>query len=190
MMATSGWQNARIKEINERLRARDRGLRALPRERAARPQRNSAVSGNTRGVVTRTNGMVPEVQRLSSHQGSCRHRQRVGKSDDAFRAHRPINAQIGSVITIEEPMSCAREQKCPHHPAARGVHNSSFKHALRAALREDPNCARGAADPRDRLDGDRHAGRATSVRHCDTSTAVSTVDASQPVHSRRQAPTA
>ena len=64
-----------------------------------------------------------------------------GQVDDARgddRLHQPNRAE--HIITIEDPVEFVHQnQKCLVNQREVGQHTESFKHALRAALREDPD---------------------------------------------------
>ena len=120
--------------------------RAVPRERVARaaraPGRASRHPGE--GRQRRRVGISQEVQRLcqltkglvlvTGPTGS-------GKSTTLCALIDLINrTRTDHVITIEDPIEFVHEnKKCLITQRQVGVHTSSFKHALRAALREDPD---------------------------------------------------
>ena len=81
---------------------------------------------------------------VQAEQGAgARHRpDRVGQVDDALRddrLHQPQTRQ-DHIITIEDPIEFVHDnQKCLINQREVHTHTDSFKDALRAALREDPD---------------------------------------------------
>ena len=153
------------------------GPGALPRQHLHGPQgpgRACSASSRRKILTAEQLGLSPaHPQALPAEQGAgARHRaDRLRQVDDALRDDRPHqpDAHRSHHHDRGPDRVRAREQEVPDQPARGAARTpTSFKDALRAALREDPGHRPGRRDARPRDGRDRHrdgGDRPPRVRH-------------------------